>query len=202
MCIRDRSKGDDVINDEIGTGTKFALSLETTDSEKSIEGKFIPYDSYIYGGSVFWEGDSSEKSISLEVVAEASNLTSGDTVTVDGDNKIVPNDTQTGTHDITSATLVDNKSNTGWWDYSEQQLIPNLSQEGQFDLYNVDKLVARLLNEIDLMPSTSGQNDISSDNAWRVFPGYKFKFIAKNPESGTWRTTLVFHMIKKQTVSY
>lgn len=196
------SKADDLTTGDIGTGTKFTLSLGSSDTEKSVEGKFIPYESYIYGGSVFWEGDSSEKSISLEVIAEASTLTSGDTVTVDGNDKIVPNDTQTGTHDVISATLVDNKSHNGWWDYINEQLVPNMAQEGKFDLYNTDKLVAVLLNEIDLIPSTSGQNDIKSDNAWRVFPGYKFKFVAKNPENGTWKTTLVFHMIKKKTVSY
>ena len=196
------SKTDDVANNTIGDGSKFSLSLTTSDNEKTVEGKFIPYDSYIYGGTIFWEGDTSDKTVSLDVIAEATTLVSGDLVTVDGNNKVVPSETQTGTHDIDTATLVDNKSLTGWWDYTDHQLTPNYSQEGQFDLYNIDVTVARLLNEIDLMPATSGHNDIKSNNAWRVFPGYKFKFIAKNPDNGTWKTTLVFHMIKRQTVSY
>ena len=187
------SKSDDVANNVVGDGNKFSLSLTSSDSELSVEGEFIPYESYIYGGSIFWDGDSSNKTVTLEVIAKQTTLVSGDSITVDGNNKIVPNETQSGTHDIDVPTLVDNKTSTGWWDYTDHQLVPNYSQEGTFDLYNVDKTVARLLNEIDLMPSEAGNNEIKSENAWRVFPGYKFKFIAKNPDSGTWKTTLVFH---------
>ena len=197
------SKADDLTTGDIGTGEKFCMDFESTDNELSVEGRFIPFDTFIYGGTVFWEGDTSSKTISLEVVAHATTLISGDTVTIDtSTNKLIPSDPTTATHSFEKPTLVDNKSKTGWWDFINGQLIPNVNQEGKFDLYNIDITVARLLNHIDLMPSTGGQNYIKSDNAWRVFPGYKFKFIGFNPDGGTWRVSLMFHLIKRVTVNY
>ena len=68
-------------------------------------------------------------------------------------------------------TLVDNKTLTGWWDFTNDQLVPNIEQKGSFDIYTVDVTVARLLNDLDLMPKASGENCIKADNAWKVFPG-------------------------------
>lgn len=198
------SKGDDLINGTVGIGSKFYISMTTEDTTKSIEGAFLPYESYIYGGTVFWEGDNNKKTVSLDVVASASTLSSGSTVTVEsGTNKIIPSSDNTGTNSLGSTvTLVDNKEMTGWWDFVDHQLQPNITQTGSFDLYTVDVTVARLLNDLDLMPKASGQNWIKAQNAWRVFPGYKFKLIANNIDNGNWDVSLVFHMIKRKTVSY
>lgn len=198
------SKGDDLSNGIVGDGTKFSISMTTGDTQKTVEGTFLPYESFIYGGTIFWEGSSNKKTVSLDVVASASSIKSGTTVTVDSNtNKVIPSSDNTGTNDIDGIpTLVDNKTLNGWWDFTNDQLIPNIEQKGSFDIYTVDVTVARLLNDLDLMPKASGENCIKADNAWKVFPGYKFKLIANSIEDGDWDVSLVFHMIKRKTVSY
>lgn len=198
------SKGDDLINGTVGDGQKFSISMGTGETTKSVEGSFLPYESFIYGGTIFWEGDSNKKTVTLDVVATAASLTTGDSVIVEsGTNKVVPKSDNSGTNALDGIpTLVDSKTSTGWWDFIDNELVPNFNMEGSFDIYTVDKTVARLLNDFDLMPKVSGESCIKADNAWKVFPGYKFKLIANNIEDGNWDVSLVFHMIKRKTVSY
>lgn len=198
------SKGDNLDNGTVGDGEKFSITMNTGDTTKSVEGSFLPYESFIYGGTICWEGSNNKKTVSLDVVATAANTTIGSTVTIEsGTNKVIPSPTNSGTHDIDGIpTLVDNKTLTGWWDFIDNELVPNVNQSGKFDIYTVDKTVARLLNDFDLIPKSSGDNCIKSPNAWKVFPGYKFKLIANNITDGEWDLSLVFHMIKRKTVSY
>lgn len=196
------SMSDDVVNNIVGGGNKFSISITDTETEKSVDGTFIPFETFIHGGSVFWEGDSSPKSISLEVVANATETVSGTMSDIDVDGKIYPVSDNLGNYDIgANFTLVDNKNHTGHWDFIDYQLQPNLTQTGKYDLYNKEVIVARLINSFDLLPASSGEKTISSGNAWKVFPNYNFRFKVHDNNSNC-KVTLMFHMIKRKTVSY
>lgn len=196
------TKSDDLVNGLVGEGSKFKIDMTSSDTTKNVSGYFEPYNSYIYGGTLAWEGSGSGKTVSLEVIADATSLISGDSVVV-VNNKIIPVDDNSGTNsvDLTSYTLLDSYD-SGYWDIIDGVLTPNYSETGQFSMYTNDVTVARLINDIDLIPSNVGQHEIVSKNAWRVFPNYRFQLTANAISTGDWSVVLYFHMIKRKTVSY
>jgi len=196
------SVADDIDNDVVGGGAKFTIDILSAESEKSIEGAFLPFETFIHGGSLFWEGDNSPKSVTLEVVGAPTDLVSGTTVDVDNDGKIFFVGQSNGNYDLgTNVCIIDNKTNSGHWDYIDYQLLPNMNNEGKYDLYNKEIVVAKLINSFDLLPSSHGSKTIESGNAWKVLPHYKFR-LRVHDNSSNCKVSLMFHMIKRKTVSY
>lgn len=198
------SKGDDIINNKIGEGSIMVLSNEVGVAEKEVTFEFIPKDTYMFGGAISWEGAGTQDALTIDVIATATSVSTGGNLSVIVvDDKIVPVDAGTGTHEITGMpTVVDNKSNTGYWNFDSGSLVEAPNQDGNIDLYTVDKVVARLVNYLPTIPTTYYGHSISSENAWKILPGYKFKFRSHNVSNTEWSASMTLSMIRRKTVDY
>lgn len=197
-------RGDDVLGNSIGEGANLVIENTTGTSEKEVVFEFIPGDVYLFGGAVSWENAGAQDGISLEVIATATDVTVGGSQTVNiVNNKIVPVDAGTGTHEISGIpTVVDNKTHTGYWKLENGQLVEAPNQDGNLDLYTVDMTVARLVNRLATVPSTNHGHSFHSDNAWRILYGYKFRFKCHNVSNTNWNAALTLAMFRKKTIDY
>lgn len=198
------SKGDNISTNQIGQGQTMVITNEVDLPEKQVDIEFLPASTYMHGGAVSWQDASVQDSISVEVIALATDIIAGGNLSVTiVDNKIVPTERGAGTHEIAGMpTVVDSKGNTGYWNFSNGSLLEAPNQDGNVDLYTVDMAVACLVNNLPTVPTTSYGQNIKSENAWKVLPGYKFRFKTHNVSNTTWTATLSLAMFRKQTIDY
>lgn len=200
--------GDDTTNGIIGGGEDLIIEVSDTDTvDQTIDIEFIADETYLYGGQAMWSGSQLHDSISLVVVAKATPIaTGGDLSLTVTDNKIQYVGVGNGTHYFTGTPVfVENKSGTGLWNLDTSGASPSAvpaSGDGGYDMFDIEKTVSRLLNKIPTSPNNDGYVAIAGHTAWKIFHGYKFRFIAhvqpSNPH--TWSCSLFLHMFRRNTI--
>lgn len=197
-------RGDDMTNEIIGEGVPMEIQTNTTDSESYVDVEFLPNETYLQGGEAMWHDSAYGDAVSIVVVSKANILSSeGDDLFLSLDGNRVKMDYVNPTHKfINPPVLVDNKYQTGYWDFNGHNLTPNDEGKGRYDILTVEKTVARLVNHVPVSPNSDGYVELSTTNAWKILPGYKFRFIAHNNSKTIWQCNFFLHMFRRSTIDY
>lgn len=201
--------GDDVDNGILGGQDPNFFVMETGTPTNVVDIKFdhSKGDFYIHEGHLLWDGAGIGDYFEAFVVAEPSlvqpfaNLD----LILDGDMiKYAPGGSGTGTHGFAAVpSPVPNWDGTGCWDFDKktQMLIPNVDCAGRWDLFTVEKNVARFINKIPMYSNSYGFETLDSDDTFRIFPGYFVRCTAHNISDGNWVCTFYMTAFRERTLT-
>lgn len=197
-------KGDDIENEIIGAGQPMEIETVASEAESYIDVEFLPNDTYLQGGEAMWRDSQHGDAISIVVISKANILsTEGTDLYLSLDGNRIKEDLQNPTHKfINPPVLVDNKSQQGYWDFDGSNIIANNAGQGRFDILTIEKTVARLVNYVPVSPNSNGYVELETENAWKIQPGYKFRFIAHNNSGTQWKCNFFLHMFRESTIDY